>query len=208
LTGFEIKHLIISILFIQNPKFGPAFCQLTRDLANNSMPYSDSSRSSGLLIQGPFPPYSPPLSEADTAVDPSPRPSSNACKCRRQNCKGKVKFDFSDPRDPAKRLDEPCHGYPELAHLIVQHPGFESFQVFRDLQIKSLLYYQAQLAELRKKLHKWEWVDHRSGTGNAETWCADITTLMASAETEDSEQINMIKEIRGVLKEYSKLVSR
>jgi hypothetical protein len=172
------------------------------------MPHSDSSRSSGLLIQGPFSPYSPPLSEADTAFDPSPPPSSNACKCRRQNCKGKIKFDITDQRDPAKRLDEPCHGYPELAQLIVQHPGFESFEVFRDLQIKSLLYYQAQLAELRKKLHRLEWVDHRSGIGNAESWCADITTLIAPAVSNDTEQIDLIKEIRGVLKEYSKLVSR
>lgn len=172
------------------------------------MPYSDSSRSSGLLIQGPFPPYSPPLSEADTAVDPLPRPSSNACKCTRQNCKGKIKFDFGDERDPAGRLDEPCHGYPELAYLIVKHPGFESFQVFRDLQIKSLLYYQAQLAELRERLHKVEWDDHRSGTGKAETWCADITTLMEPEEGEDTEQIDLIKEIRGVLKEYNKALLR
>jgi hypothetical protein len=45
---------------------------------------------------------------------------------------------------PKKKFEILRHGWPCLAELMFKHPGFESFQAFRDLRIKSLLYYQAE----------------------------------------------------------------
>jgi hypothetical protein len=88
---------------------------------------------------------------------------------------------------------------------MVDQPGLESFQPFRDLNIKSLLYYQAELVQLRQDLHALEWEDHRKG-GGAVLLCENVDKLLASAQF--SEQLSKVKEIRGVLKEYSKKLTQ
>lgn len=166
------------------------------------MSFSDHSSSSGILRHGEIAPSSPPLSEADTAINISSEPSASTSDCPKAKCK--KTYSYGDRRDPKKRLEEPCHGYPELANLIVRHPGFESFELFRDLQIKSLLYYQAQLADLRAELHEIEWEDHRSGIEDVKDWCKNAAALMSSKDSDHADQKKTIMQIRGILKEYSK----
>lgn len=60
--------------------------------------------------------------------------------------------------DDAKR---PVPGWPLLANITAGKPELEAFPSFMDLKIKSLLYYQAELVSLRKKLHKAEYADYR-----------------------------------------------
>jgi hypothetical protein len=114
---------------------------------------------------------------------------------------------------PKKKFEIPCHGWPCLADLMFKHPGFESFQAFRDLRIKSLLYYQAELVKLRQELHVLEWENHSDGGFPCSKQLSERVDLLLKTETisspEDPEdkgkkQILKIKEIRKVLKEYSK----
>lgn len=101
---------------------------------------------------------------------------------------------LSDDRFP----DDPVLGWPLLALLMAKTPNFAAFPRFRDINIKSLLYYQAQLTALRKQLHNQEFIDIRSEYGYAE-----YVDLLV--KDKDSEQFKLITEIRTVLKEYSKL---
>jgi hypothetical protein len=111
---------------------------------------------------------------------------------------------------PVKKLSIPCHGWPDLANIMSQNPGFESFQAFRDLHIKSLLYYQAQLVELRQDIHKLEWKDHSEADFPLhERLSKSVDFLLktesnAGSNSERSKQIVKVKEMRNVLKEYSK----
>jgi len=55
----------------------------------------------------------------------------------------------------------PVPGWPTLAAIITERPDLGSFPTFTDLSVKSLLYYQAELIFLRKRLHKAEWKEYR-----------------------------------------------
>jgi hypothetical protein len=111
---------------------------------------------------------------------------------------------------PKEKFEIPCHGWPCLAELMFKHPGFESFQAFRDLRIKSLLYYQAELVKLRQELHILEWENHSNGDFVFSDQLSERvdfllkTETMSSPEDKGKKQILKIKEIRKVLKEYSK----
>lgn len=76
---------------------------------------------------------------------------------------------------------------------MAEKPGLDAFLRFKELNIKNLLYYQSQLTNLQADLHKMEWDD------GEEEWASYADLLMES----DSPQSLKVKEIRGVLKEYS-----
>jgi len=94
--------------------------------------------------------------------------------------------------------DEPIQGWPRLALLMAKNPDLAAFSRFRDLNVKSLLYYQAQLTLLRKKLHDLEYED--SPRNSESPWAERADGLVES----DSIQFRTVKEMRSVLKEYSK----
>jgi len=150
---------------------------------------------------GSSPQPSPTFSAAPTAhsIPPSARPCTATPACYEWN---ERKLD-----DASKDLSKPCHGWPQLVHDMVENPGFESFQSFRDLNIKSLLYYQAELDQLRKDLHALEWKDHRNG-GQSAVFCENIRSLLLTKRRpeECQEQLSKVKEMREVLKEYSKIL--
>lgn len=99
-------------------------------------------------------------------------------------------------------LDNPVHGWPQVAVLMAKTPDFASFSRFRDLNIKSLLYYQAELSRLRKKLHEAELEDARRGDTEASKYALRADKLMRS-EAPNNEQWEIVKKIRIALKEYS-----
>lgn len=94
--------------------------------------------------------------------------------------------------------------------MIAKNPGFEAFPSYKDLHIKSLLYYQAELAEIKKELHIQEWVDHRLNPfENAYTLSSRVDTLLLcddKTEAEKTAQIDLVKKMRIVLKDYSKVI--
>lgn len=127
--------------------------------------------------------------------------TSKGTKCR--HC---IDFD-TDPKDD---LSRPLHGWPELAKTIEKYPDFEAFPRFRDLNIKSLLYYQCQLSQLREELHEIEWMDHRENPYPcAHNYNSRADSLISSAGYKDEkmsvarEQIEKVEEIRVVLEKYN-----
>jgi hypothetical protein len=72
-------------------------------------------------------------------------------------------------------------------------PDFTALPRFRDLNVKSLLYYQVELTKLRKRLHRQEYRDANKYAERADFLITD----------KNSKQYKLIKKIRKVLKEYS-----
>ena len=153
---------------------------------------------------GELSPTASDFSNAPTAN--SLTPSTSPCRIH-EAC---WRYNEEDPRDASHDLKQPCHGWPKLVDVMVENPDFESFQAFRDLNIKSLLYYQAELVQLREDLHALEWEDHRKGGKSARS-CSSVRSLLLSADRKEGgaqDQLNKIKKIREVLKEYSKIFAQ
>jgi hypothetical protein len=110
--------------------------------------------------------------------------------------------------DPAEYPTRPLHGWPQVAKLVSEFPQLEAYQTFRDLYVKSLLYYQAELISLREELHAVEYADSRSVKPEFAEIAGNLDFLFASARNEDPElrkQWTLITKIREVLKEYGML---
>jgi hypothetical protein len=143
-----------------------------------------------------------PTCQTDTHSDnPETRPPATA---------------FQYQFDPAENLETTVPGWPTLARLLATVPDFEGFQAFSDLNIKSLLCYQAELVKLRKQLHEVEWDDFRSVRGEVDDvdsdramYAENLGNLLSSRDKQDPivrRQWILLTEIRGVLREYSMLV--
>lgn len=107
-------------------------------------------------------------------------------------------------------LDQPLPGWPKLASFVTNHPGLEAFPSFRDLNIKSLLYYQAELQWLRKRLHEREWFDsdhHQEHSPcryeNIPQHVAHLLCCEGKDDPVAGEQFRLIMRIREVLEKYS-----
>ncbi|KAF8854021.1 hypothetical protein BDZ45DRAFT_747999 [Acephala macrosclerotiorum] len=146
-------------------------------------------------MSSPQAPASPSSISETTQVSTSP--TTSGCL----HCKS------LDP-DLKEDFNRPLHGWPELAKTIEQYPDFEAFPTFRDLNIKSLLYYQCQLNKMRAELHELEWEDHRdSQCPEARDFNSRVDFLITSAsypkEDVAREQIDLIERIRVVLEKYN-----
>ena len=108
--------------------------------------------------------------------------------------------------DATRDLNRPASGWPQVARVMALTPDFEAFQAFRDLNLKSLLYYQAQLVSLRKRLHVLEWKDWRNGNGPTVEFAQNLEYLFSSemeADPRVRQQWELVRELRCVLNEYS-----
>ncbi|KAF7930138.1 hypothetical protein BELL_1130g00020 [Botrytis elliptica] len=118
---------------------------------------------------------------------------------------------WDEEKDASKDLNKPLPGWPLVSNLIAQYPDLEAFKAFRDLNIKSLLYYQAELENLRKKLHQAEYNEHRQGElegiTKASMMAMNLDYYLIHARMEESKckskQVKIMKQIRVVLKEYN-----
>jgi hypothetical protein len=110
-------------------------------------------------------------------------------------------------------------GWPALARTIANKPAFVAFPSFNDLNVKSLLYYQAELIKLRKELHEAEYQDYFHGDASQNHFAEDLDWLFDSvqsdSEQKDSdqkdseqspEQLRILEKIRIILDKYSKLL--
>jgi hypothetical protein len=103
-----------------------------------------------------------------------------------------------------KDVTLPIPGWPALARRVANTPDFQAFPSFTDLNIKSLLYYQAQLILLRKKLHKVEFKDYYNSNDEdlPSRFAEDLQYLIEGKG--NPEQWDLIEQIRTVLDRYSK----
>jgi hypothetical protein len=153
------------------------------------VPQSSTSSSSGTMVTSAPPPPGDPQNNEYTRTG----------------------YDDNKIPNTEDDLNEPVPGYSKLTKLMVKYPDFEAFQSYKDLNIKSLLYYQAELDILRKELHCLEWKDYRLGKAtfeDAKRYCvnAELIILGKDSENENARrQYALIQSIRAVLKEYSML---
>ncbi|EPE30330.1 hypothetical protein GLAREA_13053 [Glarea lozoyensis ATCC 20868] len=108
---------------------------------------------------------------------------------------------------------DPLPGWPMVAKVIVDHPGLEAFEPFRDLNVKSLLYYQAELDMLRKQLRKMELKDNQNppvSNGGPLDCAASVADLLDTKCLPEGSraQLDLITEIRNVLNKYSALSNK
>jgi hypothetical protein len=142
---------------------------------------------------------------SDTAIDPD---SSKNSPTDSEFAPGTTNRDVQSSQSGQavqKNLKIPVPGWPYVAKQMAETPDFTSFARFRDLNVKSLLYYQSQLTKLRIELHEQEWNDSRSVTGDAHVYAESAGILIDSEEdeTKDQKQWKLIQKIRKVLREYS-----
>lgn len=99
-------------------------------------------------------------------------------------------------------VTRPVPGWPAFARKIASTPAFKAFPSFTDLDVKCLLYYQAKLISLRKKLHEAEYNDYVRGDSLQSHFAGNLEYLMECEE--GSEQRKLIEEIGTVLDKYSR----
>ena len=98
-------------------------------------------------------------------------------------------------------LTQPARGYPKIARKMAEFSDFATFRRFRALNMKNLLYFQAELARMELKLHGEEIADNRLGDENKRNGLIDWRFL----HDFNKDQWKTVTDIRKVLKEYSKL---
>jgi hypothetical protein len=103
-------------------------------------------------------------------------------------------------------------GWPGLAQMMAQIPESACFSRFRELNLKNLLYYQAEIAELEAELRRVENADARKSGPEGE-YATDPSKMLISASTdrrnaspEEQRQGELVLKIRERLREYSKIV--
>ena len=110
-------------------------------------------------------------------------------------------------------------GWPALAQAMARVPVIESFRRFRELNIKNLLYYQAELAEMEEELRRIENEDSRKTQSieqNYSRHAAIMLYRMPSLEEatrtgnprnilDEERQCKLVLDIRQKLEKYSKI---
>lgn len=100
-------------------------------------------------------------------------------------------------------LELPVPGWPRLAQLMATTPDFAAFSRFRDLNVKSLLYYQVELTELRKSLDKLERSNCYNGDSEVREYANRADYLIDSRHDKHHAQWDLVVRMRELLKEYN-----
>jgi len=98
-------------------------------------------------------------------------------------------------------------GYPKLAAKMEIQPEVAIFRRFGALNAQNLLYLQAELTYLERELRKQQVQDANDNVGDGSSYAINWFWLRESAGTADSQQLDLVLQIRETLKEYSKLNS-
>ncbi|KAF3000788.1 hypothetical protein E8E13_005629 [Curvularia kusanoi] len=104
------------------------------------------------------------------------------------------------PTDPFPDL---VVGYPKLAAKIGILPEAGIYRRFSALNAQNLLYYQAELTYLERRLKEQQLRDDHEKQGHGPEYGVDWYWLMHSPEEGDARQLGLILKIRDLLKEYN-----
>lgn len=176
-----------------------------------------SPQSGGIPLHPMSSPPNDPESLSDSGRSATVRPDQTqqspvnvSSRSDRAECEetDPLDIDINHEQDPNPEDDiyQPVPGWPKIAMLFANTPEFASFSRFRDLNMKSLLYYQAELVRLRKELHNVEWRDYRHGSAQTKLYSERAQYLVGSERRkrpDDRRQWEVVKRIRVVLKDYS-----
>ncbi|KAH8593912.1 hypothetical protein B0O99DRAFT_574662 [Bisporella sp. PMI_857] len=100
----------------------------------------------------------------------------------------------------------PIEGYPKLGCHMGTYPECAIYRRFGSLNSQNLLYYQAELTHLERKLRRLEAADLASAEGNRSKYSKDWYWLDNSVFEGNSEQLETVHVIRSKLKEYNDAV--
>lgn len=92
-------------------------------------------------------------------------------------------------------------GYPMLAYLMGNAPLAAHVRRFATLSMRNILYLQADIQFLEKKLFVAENRDSRSG------YSLNWQHLKDSANSENKEQYELIRDLRVLMEQYGKLIA-
>lgn len=112
--------------------------------------------------------------------------------------------------------DHPLNkGWPSLARQMAKKPHLESFCRFRELNVKNLLYYQVEIAEMEAELRKVERKDAGKCGQKEGTYATDPKKMLLlnpedrrHSSPEERKQHDLVLKIRKCLREYSKMEQR
>jgi hypothetical protein len=139
-----------------------------------------------------------------TVVDPNSLPPSpikiTGCGERRASSDnvskpattGTRSYSASHASSKEQHFPQERYGWPKLAEKMAKVPEFAAFSRFSDLNVRNLLYYQAQIKSLRTKILKTEEVQDR-----------DMDRYDALVDEGDSDYHMLLMELRGLLRDYS-----
>jgi hypothetical protein len=94
-------------------------------------------------------------------------------------------------------------GYPKLAAKIGILPETGIYRRFSALNAQNLLYYQAELTYLERRLKEQQLRDDHEKQGHGPEYGVDWYWLIHSPEEGDALQLGLVLKIRNLLKEYS-----
>lgn len=104
---------------------------------------------------------------------------------------------------PAISLQNLVTGYPKLAGQMGLIPETTIFRSFAALQAQNILYLQAELVLLEKRLRKRELIDSQDLNGLKSLYSLDWYWLSQSGGDGDEEQWKLVQQIRAKLREYN-----
>ncbi|KAI4226306.1 MAG: hypothetical protein LQ349_006899 [Xanthoria aureola] len=93
--------------------------------------------------------------------------------------------------------------YTALASMMANHAEAAIFRRFDTLNIKNLLYMQAELVDLEDQLHDIESEDKKSEAPNKVSFSSSVQALRRSASTRDNDQWMKYKEVQEKIHAYS-----
>ena len=97
----------------------------------------------------------------------------------------------------------PPRGYPQLATFMEMHPEMTMVRRFQGLNTRNLLYLQAELADIENRLLKCEREDAADIPNRRSKYSTDFFKLKRDGDKQESDQWDLIIEMRAKLKEYS-----
>jgi hypothetical protein len=98
-------------------------------------------------------------------------------------------------------------GYPKLAAKIEILPEVAIFRRFGALNAQNLLYYQAEITYLERKLKAQQLKDNNHGNDEEKSYALDWFWLEKSQERGCAPQLELVLKIRKLLREYSEFES-
>ena len=98
-------------------------------------------------------------------------------------------------------------GHPMLAYFMGNAPLAAHVRRFAALSMRNILYLQADIQFLEKKLLLAENRDSRSGRGKESSYSLNWQDLKDSANSENKEQYELIRDLRVLMEQYGKLIT-
>jgi hypothetical protein len=94
-------------------------------------------------------------------------------------------------------------GYPRLCERIAVKPETGIYRRFDALNARHLLYLQAELCILERRLRQQEVRDKKDGTGKRSEYAVDYESMLEEPRNQTKTQLEMIQQMHDKLNQYS-----